>query len=72
MIPDQSKHLTIAQRLRIIHCSLDDLQHCGNCLPCQAADEIERLNHENLSLRHALSKQNKLNRMTNILEADRD
>ena len=38
----------------------------------EAADEIERLRHENSNLRHALSKQNKLNRMTNILEADHD
>ena len=62
----------IVTRLRIIHCAKDEMAYCGTCLPCQAADEIERLNHENLSLRHALSKQNKLNRMTNILEADRD
>jgi hypothetical protein len=33
----------IVTRLRIIHCAADDLEHCGTCLPCQAADEIERL-----------------------------
>jgi hypothetical protein len=33
----------IVTRLRIIHCAADDLIPCGTCLPCQAADEIERL-----------------------------
>lgn len=33
----------IVTRLRVIHCAADDLTPCGTCLPCQAADEIERL-----------------------------
>ena len=33
----------IVTRLRIIHCAADNLTPCGTCLPCQAADEIERL-----------------------------
>ena len=32
----------------------------------EAADEIERLRQENLDLRHAVSKQNRINRLTNI------
>jgi hypothetical protein len=31
-----------------------------------AANEIERLQSENASLRHAISEQNRLNRLTNI------
>jgi hypothetical protein len=32
----------IVIRLRAIHCAADDLKLC-ECLPCRAADEIERL-----------------------------
>jgi hypothetical protein len=40
---DRSKNLSLADRLRIIYCSKDNLAPCGVCLTCQAADEIERL-----------------------------
>ena len=43
----------IVERLRVIHCAADDLTPCGTCLPCQAADEIERLRAENERLRAA-------------------
>jgi hypothetical protein len=33
----------IVTRLRVIHCAKDEMTHCGTCLPCQAANEIERL-----------------------------
>jgi hypothetical protein len=36
----------IAARLRIIHCIKDQMVYCGICLPCQAADEIERLRND--------------------------
>ncbi len=36
----------IVTRLRIIHCSKDEMIHCGTCLPCRAADEIESLRKE--------------------------
>jgi len=36
----------IVPRLRIIHCAGDNLTPCGTCLPCQAADEIERLREQ--------------------------
>lgn len=38
---------SIANRLRIIHCTLDDTIQCGVCLPCEAAEEIENLQKEN-------------------------
>ena len=42
----------------------------GSCAACAAADEIERLRTENSHLRHAISDQNRLNRLMNISMAD--
>jgi len=45
----------IVTRLRVIHCAADDLTPCGECLPCRAADEIERLRAEVERLTHIKS-----------------
>lgn len=42
-LPDGSKDLTLAQRLRMIYCSKDELEPCKCCLACRAADQIECL-----------------------------
>lgn len=47
------KYGRLVERLRVIHCAADDLTPCGTCLPCQAADEIERLRAEIERLRAA-------------------
>jgi len=52
--PDRGKDLSLAERLRIIYCAKDDLAPCGVCLTCQAADEIEKLQKENMAVKKAL------------------
>jgi hypothetical protein len=42
-LPDGSKDFTLAQRLRMIYCSKDELEPCKCCLACRAADQIECL-----------------------------
>ncbi len=54
VLPDDSKDLSVAERLRIVYCAKDDLTPCGACLTCQAADEIEKLQKENIALKKAL------------------
>ena len=56
----------IVTRLRVIHCAADDLTPCGTCLPCQAADEIERLRAEVGRLR------NSVDTLTNMLSEQCD
>jgi hypothetical protein len=46
---------------RLMHCTDYDCDLLGD-----AAREIERLRSENLTLRHAVSEQNRQNRLTNI------
>jgi hypothetical protein len=41
-----SKKLSLAQRLRILYCTKDELTPCGVCLICRCATEIERLEKE--------------------------
>jgi hypothetical protein len=58
VLPDKSKDLSLVERLRTIYCAKDDLDPCGVCLTCQAANEIERLLWENENLKKALAEQN--------------
>lgn len=44
---------SLAERLRIIYCANDDLDPCGVCLTCRAANEIEKL-QEQVNLAHAI------------------
>lgn len=43
MLPDKSREMTLAQQLRVLYCTNDDLEPCGTCLTCRAAERIESL-----------------------------
>ena len=44
--PNISISPTLAQRLRIRHCTQDTETACGECLPCEAAAKLEELEAE--------------------------